>query len=90
MPVPVVKWLARVRYGCLNSRIRLCSHHLQTSPACPSCGAEEDDEEHVVAGCSATGSAGWLSGLLDVWATAARSAEATVPLPPISLLEQFH
>ena len=90
VPVPVVKWLARVRSGCLNSRLRLFSHHLETSPACPCCGAEEEDEEHVVAGCPATGSADWLRGLLEVWDSAARSAEVTVPLPPISLLEQFH
>ena len=52
---PVVKWLARVRAGCLASRLRLFSHRMEASPACVCCGASEEDEAHVVSGCPATG-----------------------------------
>lgn len=33
VPTPVVKWVARVRAGCLASRLRLFSHRLEASPA---------------------------------------------------------
>lgn len=88
-PPHVVKWLARARAGCLASRFRLFKHHLGPSPTCPCCGADSETEEHMVCGCPVTGSADWLLGLLDVWASTARSLSMSVPPPPSSWLQQF-
>ena len=89
VPPPVVKWLARVRAGCLASRLRLFSHRLGSSPACPCCGWEEEDEEHVVSGCPATGSADWLEMLQEVWGSVSKALAVPVDPPPVAVLEQF-
>jgi hypothetical protein len=68
---PVVKWLARMRAGCLASRLRLFSHRMEASPACVCCGASEEDEAHVVSGCPATGTVDWLIALQEVWGASA-------------------
>ena len=86
---PVVKWLARVRAGCLASRMRLFSHRMGVSPACPCCAAEEEDEEHMMCGCPGTGSIGWLSALQEVWAKTAKEVSVTVPPPPVRWLTEF-
>ena len=52
----VIKWMARVRAGCLASRARLVGHGMvegSTQYLC--CGAAVEDDEHMLAGCPATG-----------------------------------
>ena len=81
VPAPVVKWVARVRAGCLASRFRLFTHHMGPSPACPCCGADEEDEEHMVAGCPATGSSDWALSVMEVWNKSAAALTVTVNPP---------
>ena len=88
-PVPVVKWLARARSGCLASRLRLFNHHLGPTATCPCCDSNEEDEAHMVSGCPGTGSADWMRALLEVWASSAHSLSISVPPPPTAWLEQF-
>ena len=86
-PVPpaVIKWLARVRAGCLASRARLVGHGLCSgSPQCLCCGAEVEDDEHVLAGCPATGTQDWPALMAEAWAMAARTVGAQIPMPPAS------
>ena len=64
----VIKWLARVRMGCLTTRMRLVGHGLATGPViCLCCGASNKDNEHLFTGSVATGAADWLASLLEVW-----------------------
>jgi hypothetical protein len=88
--VSVVKWLARARAGCLASRLRIFSHRMGPSPACPCCAAAEEDEEHMVSGCPATGSVDWLAGLQEVWNTAAEDLSLRLHPPAVELLRQHH
>ena len=59
-PVATLKWMARIRTGCLATRARLFGHRLLSSPACVCCGAEVEDDLHVLTGCPATGTSDWL------------------------------
>lgn len=85
----VIKWVARVRCGCLATRERLVRHHMGgvTSPSCLCCGAPSEDDAHVLAGCPATGSADWAPALLDAWSSAATAASVAAPAPPMAWLE---
>jgi len=79
----VVKWLGRVRCGCLATRACLHRHRMGvSSPACLCCGAAIEDEEHVLAGCPATGSADWASSVLQAWADASSQLRIAVAPPP--------
>jgi hypothetical protein len=82
-----IKWIARVRAGCLNTRARLHHHRLSPSPACPCCGIALEDDSHVLCGCPVTGSKEWLAVLTECWQEVAASVGATIPLPPTSWLE---
>jgi hypothetical protein len=88
-PATVVKWVARVRAGCLASRLRLFSHGMEASAACPGCGAEEEDEEHMVSGCSGTGSVRWLPMVREIWRDVAQELAVTVPVPPETCLHHL-
>ena len=53
-----IKWIGRVRAGCLATRARLFGHaNMVDSLKCLCCGAESEDEVHAVACCPATGTA---------------------------------
>ena len=52
------------------------------SPACLCCGALVEDDEHVLAGCPATGSADWEASFSEVWARAAARTKLEIALPP--------
>ena len=80
-PSPVIKWLARVRTGCLACRARLHRHGLEDSPACPCCAAEVEDDLHVLTGCSATGSSEWAAGWAETWAETAHQLGISVTAP---------
>ena len=86
VPPATVKWMARMRAGCLASRRRLFTRSLVVSPACPCCGATEEDELHMVAGCSATGSLHWAALLSEAWAVASRQLGGLFPPPPAEWL----
>ena len=87
-PPAVIKWLARVRTGCLATRMRLVRHGMvHGSATCRCCGEADEDEEHLLTGCSATGAADWHTSLLEVWRAVARGLQVTVPDPPDSWLE---
>ena len=89
-PVATVKWIARVRAGCLATRDRLFRHQLVASPACLCCGAPLEDDVHALAGCSATGTADWLMVLQGAWQVAAAAAGVTCQLPPADWLLRHH
>ena len=87
----VVKWLARLRCGCLGTRDRLHRQGVAgvPSPHCLCCGAEAEDDLHVLTGCPVTGSADWLDMLLDAWRAAAAVTETPVP-PPLQAWIEAH
>jgi hypothetical protein len=79
----VIKWVARVRCGCLATHQRLHVHKMgPSSPACPCCNAPVEDEPHVLTGCPSTGSADWAASFSELWAAAALHCNVQVPLPP--------
>ena len=88
VPPRVVKWMARVRCGCLATRDRLARHGFAgvTSPASLCCGASCEDDAHVLMGCAATGSAPVLPLLQEAWLAASLATEVPVPSPPASWL----
>ena len=81
---PVVKWLARARAGCLACQERLVNHHMtRASAMCRCCGSAVETEEHMMAGCSCTGSTDFAATFADLWSQAASSLRLSVPaLPP--------
>ena len=80
----MVKWVARVRAGCLATEDRLLRHHLGVmDAACRCCGAPVEDDEHVLSGCPATGSADWAASFLEVWSGVASGCRLEVPHPPL-------
>ena len=84
-PVPpaVVKWVARIRCGCLATSRRLHLHGMgPTSTACVCCGAPLDDEVHVLSGCPATGSADSSATFIELWSAASDHCNIRVPPPP--------
>ena len=84
----MVKWLTKVRAGCLASRAQLVGLGLvQRLPQCLCCGATTEDDEHVLAGCPATGSQGWLALVAEASVVAAKAVGVGVPMPPVSMLE---
>ena len=83
----VVKWIARVRAGCLATRERLFRRRLVTSAACPCCLAAEEDEEHVLLGCPSTGTGDWLMLFREAWGLAAQELKMSMELPPENWLE---
>ena len=90
-PPAVIKWLARVRAGCLASRARLVGHGMVQGPrTCLCCAAEEEDDVHILAGCPATGTADWQSLVGDAWGVASKAAAVEVPLPPAAVLAEVH
>jgi hypothetical protein len=80
-PPAVIKWTARVRCGCLATRARLHRHQLVDSAACLCCGAADEDDAHVLAGCTATGTSDSLAILTEAWLEAAAACSLQVPLP---------
>ena len=87
----MIKWLARVRAGCLASRARLVGHGLEQGlPQCLCCGAEAEDDEHLLTGCPATGSQDWPALVAEAWAVAAKAVGVGVPMPPVSTMAQSH
>lgn len=78
----VVKWMARLRAGCLAARERLFRRKMVASAACPCCASPTEDEEHILFGCPATGTADWLVLLCEAWAKAAAESEVVVAEPP--------
>ena len=80
----VIKWVARVRCGCLATRERLARHGIGgvVSPACLCCGAPVEDDAHVLVGCDGSGAAPYLPALQEVWTAANLNSKVPVPLPP--------
>ena len=87
-PAAVIKWVARVRTGYLASRARLANHGLLSSAACPCCGAAEENDIHMMAGCPATGSSDWASSIIDAWQHSAAPLGYDVPLPSMPWLQE--
>ena len=85
-PQWVLKWVARVRAGCLPARARLCRHKMEESAACPCCEAPVEDDEHLLFGCLATGTADWLALLQEAWAASAAELRVEVAMPAMKLL----
>ena len=84
----VTKWLARVRTGCLSTQMRLVCHGLAMGPVvCLCCGASNEDDEHLLTGCVATGAADWLASILEVWRATATALHVVMPDPPAAWLE---
>ena len=87
-----VKWIGRLRAGCLATGLR---RHTQLgpprvpTPSCLCCGAAVEDDLHAVAGCSATGSADWLANLAEAWQGAALACRLDVPVPDAAWLESL-
>jgi hypothetical protein len=86
----VIKWVSRVRAGCLASGERLHRHGMQgSSAACQFCQAPEEDDRHMLSGCPGTGTADWAAGLRDVWQSVASKLTPPVP-PPTAWLAEHH
>ena len=84
----VIKWLSRVRAGCLASGDRLHRHgQLRSSPGCLLCSAELEDDLHVLLGCPTTGSVDWAAGLHEVWQSVANAVAPTAAPPTAWLAE---
>ena len=84
----VIKWLARVRAGCLASRSRLVRHGMVAGTTqCLCCGAAVEDDKHIVSDCPSTGTRDWLLMLTEAWGTAQQGSGLQVPLPAVTLLE---
>ena len=87
-----IKWIGRLRAGCLATGLR---RHQQfgpprvPTPACLCCGAAEEDDLHAVGGCPATGSADWEANLTETWRAAAVGCHLTVPMPPLDWLQSL-
>ena len=47
-----------------------------------------EDDEHMMAGCSATGTHDWPSLLAEAWGVAARAVGTAVTMPPAATLVQ--
>ena len=91
-PPATIKWIARLRSGCLATGLRRHTH-LPTqvpSSACLCCGAELEDDRHAVAGCPATGASDWHLNIAEAWGTAAHSCNLIVPLPSEDWMELHH
>ena len=84
----VIKWISRVRAGCLAAGDRLHRQgQLRSSPCCPCCPAPLEDDLHVLLGCPGTGSADWAIGLREVWQSVA-SSTAPAAAPPSDWIAQ--
>ena len=83
----VIKWISRMRCGCLATRDRLQRKELITSAGCLCCGAALEDDLHVLTGCPATGSADYLALLREAWTAAVTTSKLRAPLPPLAWLE---
>jgi len=76
--------------GLFASQARLVGHGLSAgSSQCAQCGAEVEDEEHMVLGCPATGPQDWGSFLAEAWRVAGRRAGLEVGVPAMALLECY-
>jgi hypothetical protein len=86
----VIKWVARLRTGSLNTRLRVYTRLRQGSPACGCCDATEEDDEHAISGCPGTGTSDWPAIIMECWAAAARSIGKAVPPPAPEWLALHH
>ena len=87
-PQAVIKWVSRIRAGCLATGARLHSRQLEDSPECRCCASPVEDEEHVLSGCSATGTMDWLQLVSGCWLEVVAALHmGPVPLPPRQWLE---
>ena len=90
VPLLTIKWIGRLRAGCLATGLR---RHTQLGPprvptsSCLCYVAAEEDDLHAVAGCNATGSADWLENLTEAWQEAALACRLDVPPPDVGWLE---
>ena len=86
----VIKWVARVRCGCLATQARRLRCGFADCSTCPCCAAVEEDDRHLLAGCPATGSADWPASLPELWLSAAQSCRIIAPPPPAEWIAQHH
>ena len=86
----VVKWVARVRSGCLATQARRLRCRWVDSALCPCCADAEEDDRHLLAACPATGSSDWPTALPALWQSVADACRLAVPPPPVAWLEQHH
>jgi hypothetical protein len=83
-PRATIKWIARIRCGCLATRERLHRHYVHSpdpamsSATCPCCLSAVEDDVHMLAGCPATGTVDSLALLQSAW----RDCSTSVPPPP--------
>jgi ribonuclease HI len=82
LPDSVLKWVARARTGALATRARMHETKLVASAQCLCCGAAQEDEDHMLLECVATGAAEWRAQMAAAWTTALR--EAGLPGFPLS------
>ena len=82
-PPATIKWIGRLRAGCLATGSRRHTHlpSQVSSPACLCCNAPIEDDVHAVSDCPATGSADWAANITEAWAAASQSISLPVPLP---------
>jgi len=77
----VIKWVSRIRAGCLATRLRLHNRQLIASPQCLCCHADVEDDAHVLFGCPGTGTSDWMALLHEAWLATANALKLMVPLP---------
>lgn len=83
-----IKWMARLRTGALATQMRVVRHGMtQGSTMCGCCRLIDEDDEHLLTGCTATGAADWKASTLAVWRAVARGLHVQIPDPPDGWLE---
>ena len=87
-PPSVVKWIARLRAGCLATRARLLAQERVSSAACLCCASPLEDDEHVLLGCSVTGTEDYMALFREAWAAAAAETKVTAADPLMAWLEE--
>lgn len=78
-----------MRTGCLATRQRLVRHQMVQGPStCQCCGEADEDDDHLLLGCSATGAADWKSSFLEIWRAVMQGLHLSLGDPPAAWVEE--
>ena len=92
-PPATIRWISRLRAGCLPTGLRRHTHLASQvpSPSCLCCHATSEDDVHALSQCPATGAADWQANITEAWNAAAQSCGFPPPvLPQHTWLHHHH